>query len=62
MKVLLTKSYLSLCNPMDCSPPGSSVHDILQERIVGVGNHSFLQGLNLGLYLLSHQGIPVSNI
>ena len=23
-----------LCNPMDCSPPGSSVHGILQERIL----------------------------
>ena len=26
--------YLTLCNPMDCSPPGSSVHKILQERIL----------------------------
>ena len=24
----------TLCNPMDCSPPGSSVHGILQERIL----------------------------
>ena len=24
---------LTLCNPMDCSPPGSSVHGILQTRI-----------------------------
>ena len=23
-----------LCNPMDCSPPGSSVHGILQARIL----------------------------
>ena len=23
-----------LCNPMDCSPPGSSVHEILQARIL----------------------------
>ena len=23
----------TLCDPMDCSPPGSSVHGILQERI-----------------------------
>ena len=27
-------SYLTLCNPMDCSPPGSSVHGILQARIL----------------------------
>ena len=24
---------LTLCDPMDCSPPGSSVHGILQARI-----------------------------
>ena len=24
----------TLCNPMDCSPPGSSVHGILQKRIL----------------------------
>ena len=23
----------TLCNPMDCSPPGSSVHGIIQERL-----------------------------
>ena len=26
--------YPTLCNPMDCSPPGSSVHGILQARIL----------------------------
>ena len=26
--------YLTLCNPMDCSPPGSSVREILQARIL----------------------------
>ena len=25
---------LALCNPMDCSPPGFSVHVILQARIL----------------------------
>ena len=29
---LVTKSCLTLCNPMDCSLPGSSVHEILQAR------------------------------
>ena len=28
------QSYSTLCNPMDCSPPGSSVHGILQARIL----------------------------
>jgi len=26
--------WTTLCNPMDCSPPGSSVHGILQARIL----------------------------
>ena len=29
-----TQSYLTIYNPMDCSPPGSSVHGILQARIL----------------------------
>ena len=28
------QSCLTLCNPMDCSPPGSSVHGILQAKIL----------------------------
>ena len=28
------QSYLTLCNPRDCSPPGSSIHGILQARIL----------------------------
>ena len=28
------QSCPTLCNPMDCSPPGSSVHEILQARIL----------------------------
>ena len=28
------QSCLTLCNPMDCSPPGSSAHGILQARIL----------------------------
>ena len=28
------QSYLTLCNPLDWSPPGSSVHGILQARIL----------------------------
>ena len=34
MKELVAKSCLILCNPRDCSPPGSSVHGILQGRIL----------------------------
>ena len=31
---LVTKLCLNLCNPKDCSPPSSSVHGILQARIL----------------------------
>ena len=31
---LVTQSCLTLCNPMECSPPVSSVHGILQARIL----------------------------
>ena len=34
MKVLIAQSYPTLCDPMDCSLPGSSVHGILQARIL----------------------------
>ena len=31
---LVTQSCLTLCDPMDCSPPGFSVHGIVQARIL----------------------------
>ena len=34
MCVLVAQLYLTLCDPMDCSSPGSSVHGILQARIL----------------------------
>ena len=36
--------FLTLCNPMDWSPPGSSVHGILQARILAWVAYAFLQG------------------
>ena len=32
--MLIVQSCLTLCDPVDCSPPGSSVHGILQERML----------------------------
>ena len=32
--VLVAQSYPTLCDPMDCGLPGSSVHGILQARIL----------------------------
>ena len=34
VKVSVLQSYATLSNPMNCSPPGSSVHEILQTRIL----------------------------
>ena len=55
--------------PLDCSPPGSSVHGILQARILLIGTYYLLQGIILApgsnpcllhcrqsLYHLCHQG------
>ena len=40
------QSCLTLCNPMDCSPPGSSLWDSPGKN-TGVGCHSLLQGIFL---------------
>ena len=34
VKVLIAQLCPTLCNPMDCSLPGSSVHGIFQARIL----------------------------
>ena len=67
----VAQSCPTLCSPMDCSLPGSSLHGISQGNSPGVGCHFLLQGIFLTqgsnpgllhcrqmLYLLSHQGIP----
>ena len=40
----LLQSCLTLCDPMDCSPPGSSVHGDSPAKNAGVGCHFLLQG------------------
>ena len=69
MKVLVAQSCLNLWDPMDCSPPGSSVYGDCPGKNTQVGCCSFLQRIfpiqrwNLVylhcrpiLYHLSHQG------
>ena len=64
----VAQSCPTLCDPMDCSLPGSSVHEIFPGKSTGVDCHFLLQGIfliqdsNLGLphcgqtlYRLSHQ-------
>ena len=68
---LVAQSCPTICDPMDCSPPGSSVHGDSPGKNTRVGSHSLLQGIfstqgsNPGLphcrwilYCLSHQGSP----
>ena len=56
----VTPSYLTLCDPMDCSLPGSSGHRIFQARILGWVVICFsreIEPLSLALPL-SHLGSP----
>ena len=66
---LVTQLCPTVCDPMDCSPPGPSIHGDSPGKNTGVGCHVLLQGifptqrLNPGLLhcrqildLLSHQG------
>ena len=42
---LVTPSCPTLCNPMDCSPPGSSVHGDSPDKNTKVVCHALLQGI-----------------
>ena len=68
---MLSQLCPTLCDPMDCSPPGFSIHGDSPYKNTGVGCQVLLQGifpsqgLNPGLphcrqilYHLSHQGSP----
>ena len=44
LTALVAQSYPTLCNPMDCSPPGSSVHEIFQAKILEWVAISFSRG------------------
>ena len=67
---LVAQSCPTLCNPMDCSLPGSSVHRDSLGKNTGMGCRALLQGIfptqgsNPGLlhcrrilYCLSHQPV-----
>ena len=69
--VWVTQSCPTLCDPMDCSSPGSSVHGDSLGKNTGVSCHALLQRIFPGqrskpgslhcrliLYRLSHRGSP----
>ena len=71
MLFLVAQPCLTLCNPMDCSPLGSSVHGDSPGKNTGVACHALLQGIfptqglipglpqcRQVLYQLSYQGSP----
>ena len=71
MRVSVAQLCLTLCDLMDCNPPGSSAHGDSLGKNTGMGSLFLLQGifptqgLNPGLphcrwilYHLSHQGNP----
>ena len=72
---LVIQSCPTPCDPMDCSPPGSSVHGDSPGKNPGVGCHALLQGIfpiqgsNPGLlpcrrilYHLSHPRSPQTTV
>ena len=73
VSVLASQSCLTLCTPMNCSPPGSSVHVISQARTLEWVAISFFRGPSQPkdwtrvfhcsqiLYHQSHQGNPGLN-
>ena len=45
VEVSVAQSCLSICDPVDCSPPGSSVHGDSPGKNTGVGCHALPQGI-----------------
>ena len=54
----VAQSCPTLCNPMNCSPPGSSLHGILQARVLEWVAIFLLQGIFLTQG--SNPGLPRS--
>ena len=53
------QSFLTLSDPMDCSPPGSSIHGIFQARVLEWGAIAFSECF---LYYLSRDTIIIKVI
>ena len=59
VKVLVSQLYPTLCNPMECSLPGPSVHRIFQarilERVAVSSSRDWTQVFCIGRQILYHQ-------
>ena len=65
VKMKVTQLRWTLCDPMDCRPPGSSVHGILQARILEWVAISFFgdlpnPGINSESPALQSDSLPLS--
>ena len=58
----VAQSYLTLCDPRDCSPPSSSVHGILQARVLEWGAIAFSMRLSSFLFILFSSCCSVSAV
>ena len=57
----VTQSCLTFCDPIDCSPPGSSTHGILQARVLEWVAIVFSEGIMKALDLQLSQTEIVGN-
>ena len=65
----LLKSCLTLCNPMDCIPSDSSVHEISQARILkwvvisssGASSDPWIKPMSLAVPELQVDSLPLSH-
>ena len=55
----VAQSYRTLSDPMDYSLPGSSVHGIVQARVLEWGAIAFSGGLSQEDLILWHAGLPL---
>ena len=55
--VLVAQLCLTLCNPMDCSPPGFPVHGILQARTLEWVAMPFSHLLQVTSFLLAFRAV-----
>ena len=59
----LIQSCPTLCNPVDCSPPGSSLHEILQAKILErIAKPSSRGSSNPGIEPTSHVSCIVNQV
>ena len=55
----VTQSCLTLSDPMDCSPPGSSVHGVFQARVLEWGAIAFSIIVPSSLVCLTQAILPL---